>query len=157
VQGSAIGLGLHLALACDFVVAGESSRFREPFARRGFCPDSGATYLLPRLVGVARAKQMLMRGTVVRAGQALDWGLVAEVVPDGELSGAAEAIATELAAGPTFVHGLTKTLISDHLTSDLPRALAAEARGVELTLRGEDFKEGIHAFLEHRPPVFTGR
>ncbi|TDC55940.1 enoyl-CoA hydratase [Actinomadura sp. KC345] len=156
VQGNAVGLGLHLALACDFVIAGREAIFSEPFTRRGFCPDSGATYLLPRLIGVARAKQMLMRGIAVPADQALDWGMVGQVVPDADLAGTAEALAVELAAGPTFVHGLTKTLISDHLTADLPRALTAEAHAVELSLRGEDFREGIRAFLERRPPVFSG-
>ncbi|WP_395109899.1 enoyl-CoA hydratase/isomerase family protein [Actinomadura sp. SCN-SB] len=157
VQGRATGLGLHLALACDFVVAAETATFSEPFAQRGFTADSGATYLLPRLIGIARAKQMLIRGVVVPAPQALDWGLIGDVVPEAELAGAAEELATELAAGPTLVHGLTKALISDHLIADLPRALAAEARTVELSLRGEDFKEGIRAFLGRRAPAFTGR
>ncbi|SEG88590.1 2-(1,2-epoxy-1,2-dihydrophenyl)acetyl-CoA isomerase [Thermomonospora echinospora] len=156
VQGRAAAFGLNLALATDFVVAAESATFGYPFAQRGFTADSGATYLLPRLIGVARAKQMLIRGTVVTAPRALEWGLIGEVVPDGELTEAAARLAVELAAGPTFVHGLTKAMISDHLTSDLPRALAAEARTVELSLRGDDFKEGIRAFLGRRPPRFTG-
>ncbi|MFA1538146.1 enoyl-CoA hydratase-related protein [Actinomadura monticuli] len=157
VQGRAAGLGLHLALACDFVVAADTAAFSEPFARRGFTADSGATFLLPRLIGVARAKQMLIRGTVVPAPRALEWGLIADVVPADDLAGAAEELAAELAAGPTLVHGLTKALISDHLGADLPRALDAEARTVELSLRGEDFREGIRAFLGRRDPAFTGR
>ena len=157
VQGRAAGLGLHLALACDFVVAAETAAFSEPFARRGFTADSGATFLLPRLVGVARAKRMLLRGEVVPAPRALDWGLIGDVVPEAELAGTAEDLAAELAAGPTLVHGLVKALISDHLTADLPRALDAEARTVELSLRGADFREGIRAFLERRDPAFTGR
>ncbi|TDC72023.1 enoyl-CoA hydratase [Actinomadura sp. GC306] len=157
VQGRAAGLGLHLALACDFVVAADTAAFSEPFARRGFTADSGGTFLLPRLVGIARAKQMLIRGAVVPAARALEWGLIGEVVPADELAGTARDLAAELAAGPTLVHGLTKALISEHLSADLPRALDAEARTVELSLRGEDFKEGIRAFLGRRAPAFTGR
>jgi 2-(1,2-epoxy-1,2-dihydrophenyl)acetyl-CoA isomerase len=157
VQGRAAALGLNLALAADFVVAADTASFAHPFAQRGFTADSGATYLLPRLIGVARAKRMLMRGTIVPAPQALEWGLIGDVVPAADLPEAAEALAAELAAGPTLVHALTKALVSDHLTSDLPRALAAEARTVELSLRGDDFKEGVRAFLGRRAPVFTGR
>ncbi|WP_207945811.1 enoyl-CoA hydratase-related protein [Actinomadura sp. 7K534] len=157
VQGRAAGLGLHLALACDFVVAADTAAFSEPFAQRGFTADSGGTFLLPRLIGVARAKQMLIRGAVVPAPRALEWGLIGEVVPADELAAAAGDLAAELAAGPTLVHGLTKALISEHLTADLPRALDAEARTVELSLRGEDFKEGVRAFLGRRAPLFTGR
>ncbi|MWA03023.1 enoyl-CoA hydratase [Actinomadura sp. LD22] len=157
VQGRAAALGLNIALATDFVVAADTASFAHPFAQRGFTADSGATYLLPRLIGVARAKRMLIRGTVVPAPQALEWGLIGDVVQAEELPGAAEALAVELAAGPTLVHALTKALVSDHLTSDLPRALAAEARTVELSLRGDDFKEGVRAFLGRRAPAFTGR
>jgi 2-(1,2-epoxy-1,2-dihydrophenyl)acetyl-CoA isomerase len=157
VQGRAAALGLNIALATDFIVAADTASFAHPFAQRGFSADSGATYLLPRLIGVARAKRMLIRGKVVPAPQALEWGLIGDLVPPDELAGAADALAAELAAGPTLVHALTKALVSDHLTSDLPRALAAEARTVELSLRGDDFKEGVRAFLGRRTPVFTGR
>ncbi|MER6808183.1 enoyl-CoA hydratase-related protein [Spirillospora sp. NPDC000708] len=157
VQGRAAALGLNIALATDFVVAAETASFAHPFAQRGFSADSGATYLLPRLIGVARAKRMLMRGTIISAPQALEWGLIGDVVPAEDLPGVAESLTAELAAGPTLVHALTKTLVSEHLTSDLPRALAAEARTVELSLRGDDFKEGVRAFLGRRAPAFTGR
>jgi 2-(1,2-epoxy-1,2-dihydrophenyl)acetyl-CoA isomerase len=157
VQGRAAGVGLHLALACDFVVAGDSASFLAPFANLGFSADSGGTWLLPRLVGLTRAKHMLIRGLAVPAAQALDWGLVAEAHPDAELDAAARALADELAARPTFSVELTKRMINQNVHADLHAALANEAAAVQLSLYGEDFKEGLKAFMGRRDAEFTGR
>lgn len=157
VQGLAAGIGLHLALACDFVVAAESATFSEPFADRGFTADSGATFLLSRLVGLTRAKQMLLRGHRVGAKQALDWGLITELHPDEALDGIGQRLAEELASGPTFALELTKSMLNKHLTADLASAMSEEAALVQLSLHGNDFKEGLNAFRERRDPEFTGK
>lgn len=156
VQGKAIGLGLHLAVVCDFVIAARDSVFVEPFCKRGFSVDSGGSFLLPRLVGLRRARQMLLRGIEVDAATAVEWGLVDEVVDGTRLDDAALAVANELAAGPTFSLGHTKDLLNSRAPSDLPSALRAEADAVEATVRSADFKEGIRAFAEKRDPTFSG-
>ncbi|WP_375483422.1 enoyl-CoA hydratase/isomerase family protein, partial [uncultured Mycobacterium sp.] len=156
VQGRAMGLGLHLAVVCDFVLCTPDAVFAEPFCRRGFSVDSGGSFLLPRLVGIRRARQMLLRGTSVDAATAAAWGLVDGVVENAALHEAAAALAAELAAGPTFSLGHTKELLNRRGSTDLGAALRAEADGVEATIRSADFKEGIRAFVERRDPIFTG-
>ena len=108
VRGWAAGLGCQIALAADFTVAAESSRFWEPFLRRGFSPDSGATWLLPRLVGVARAKELLLLGRELSGAEAAGWGLIHRAVPDDELDAAVDELVAELAGAPTVALGLTK-------------------------------------------------
>ena len=156
VQGKAIGLGLHLAVVCDFVIAARDAGFVEPFCKRGFSVDSGGSFLLPRLVGLRRARQMLLRGREVDAATALDWGLIDDVVDADGLDAAALALAEELAAGPTFSLGHTKNLLNSRAPDDLASALRAEADSVEATVRSADFKEGIRAFSEKRDPIFGG-
>ncbi len=156
VQGSAIGLGLHLAVVCDFVIAAHDAKFVERFAKLGFSVDSGGSFLLPRLVGVRRARQMLLRGVEVDAATALEWGLIDDVVERDGLDAAALALAEELACGPTFSLGHTKDLLNSRAPADLAHALRAEADGVEATIRSADFKEGIRAFTEKRQPRFSG-
>jgi 2-(1,2-epoxy-1,2-dihydrophenyl)acetyl-CoA isomerase len=156
VQGPALGLGLHLAVACDFVLASSSATFAEPFCKRGFSVDSGGSFLLPRLIGIRRARQMLLRGITLDAETAADWGLIDEVVDPASLDETAFALAAELAAGPTFSLGHTKDLLNRRAHGDLAGALRAEAGSVEATLRSADFKEGMRAFMERRDPVFTG-
>lgn len=157
LTGRTSGMGLHLALACDVTVAGNSATFAEPFAQRGFNVDSGGSWLLPRFVGLTRAKQLLYRAEPIDALTAEAWGLVTQVVDDGDVEGVARRAATELAAGATVAIGVMKQLLHDSLTRDLHDALAAEASGIELTIRSEDFKEGMRAFAEKRRPDFTGR
>jgi 2-(1,2-epoxy-1,2-dihydrophenyl)acetyl-CoA isomerase len=156
VQGKALGLGLHLAVVCDFVLASTDAEFRAPFRDLGFCVDSGGSFLLPRLVGPRRARQMLLRGVGVDASTAVQWGLIDTAVDAVELDAAAFAQAAELATGPTYALGHTKALLNHRAPRDLAAALRAEADSVEATIRSDDFKEGLRAFAERRPPIFTG-
>jgi 2-(1,2-epoxy-1,2-dihydrophenyl)acetyl-CoA isomerase len=157
VRGWAAGIGLHLVLASDFAITAEDARFWEPFTERGFTPDSGGTWLLPRRVGEVRARDMLLLGRAVGGTEAAEWGLVHRAVPASDVMGEAEAVAAQLASGPTVAIGLTKWLL--HRGSGLPLEahVRDEAFGVELSSRSEDFREGMSAFREKRPPRFTGR
>jgi 2-(1,2-epoxy-1,2-dihydrophenyl)acetyl-CoA isomerase len=156
VRGWAAGIGLHLALASDFVVAAEDSVLWEPFSARGFTPDSGGTWLLPRLVGVARAREMLVLGRRLDGRTAADWGLVHRAVPADQVAAEAEGLVSELAQGPTVMLGLTKWLINTGLSTGLRDQLSAEAFAMELSSRSQDFREGLHAFVERRTPDFGG-
>lgn len=156
VQGAAVGFGLHLALACDLVVAADAATFTEPFTDRGFSVDSGGSWLLPRLIGLSRAKRMIYLAQPVDATAAEAWGLIAERTPDAELDGRATSLARELAARPTQAVAASKRLLHDGTGSDLHQALHAESMAVELTLRSRDFKEGMKAFVQKRPAEFTG-
>lgn len=156
-RGWAAGLGLHLLLACDFAVVADGARLWEPFTTLGFTPDSGGTWLVPRLAGVARAKEMLMLGREVSGRDAGEWGLVHRSVPEAEVDATAAALVDELAAAATVSVGLTKWLIHTGLGLDLERHLPNEALAMELSSRSEDFREGGAARRERRPPRFTGR
>ena len=156
VNGIAAGLGAHLALACDLVIAAESAKFIEIFARRGLVPDGGGAYLLSRLVGVHKAKELIFFADDVPAAEALTLGLVNRVVPDADLDKAAREWAERLAAGPTRAFGLAKNLLNRALEVDRATAFREEADAVELTMATEDGREGVRAFVERRPPEFTG-
>jgi 2-(1,2-epoxy-1,2-dihydrophenyl)acetyl-CoA isomerase len=156
VQGKAIGLGLHLAVVCDFVVAATDASFVEPFCKRGFSVDSGGSFLLPRLVGVRRARQMLYRGVPLDAMTAAEWGLIDQAVAPDLVDNVAAALAAELAAGPTYSLGHTKSLLNNPASAGLDAALSQEAKSVEATVRSADFKEGLRAFAERREPDFCG-
>jgi 2-(1,2-epoxy-1,2-dihydrophenyl)acetyl-CoA isomerase len=157
VQGWAAGIGLHLVLAADFAVVADDARLWEPFAQRGFTPDSGGTWLLPRRVGEVRAREMLLLGRAVSGAEAAEWGMVHRSVPASELESAASEIVTQLAAGPTVALGLTKWLLHAGAARDLSGHLSDEAYALELASRSEDFREGVAAFMEKRPPGFAGR
>jgi 2-(1,2-epoxy-1,2-dihydrophenyl)acetyl-CoA isomerase len=157
VRGWAAGLGCHLALAADFTIASTTARFWEPFGQRGFTPDSGGTWLIPRLVGLARARQMILLGREVDGEQAAEWGLVHETVPDDQLDAAADALVAELAAGPTVAIGLAKHCLHRSLELPLDQAMELEVLALELSSRSQDFKEGLRAFQERRAPRFEGR
>ncbi|MFJ8938313.1 enoyl-CoA hydratase/isomerase family protein [Streptomyces sp. NPDC102365] len=157
VNGTAAGLGAHLAYACDLVLAAESARFIEVFARRGLVPDGGGAYLLPRLIGPQRAKELMFFGDALTAADAHRLGLVNRVVPDEELEKTARAWAERLAAGPTRAHALTKQLVNASLDSDRATAFTAEATAQEINMTTSDAMEGVTAFVERRTPDFTGR
>ncbi|MFO7592364.1 MAG: enoyl-CoA hydratase-related protein [Acidimicrobiia bacterium] len=157
VRGWAAGLGLHLALAADFCVVARDARLWEPFATRGFTPDSGGTWLLPRLIGVARAKELLMLGREVSGEEAAGWGMVHAAAPAAEVDATAIALARRLADGPTVALGLTKWLVHEGAGLDLERHLANEAFAMELSSRSTDFREGMQALRDRRDPEFDGR
>jgi 2-(1,2-epoxy-1,2-dihydrophenyl)acetyl-CoA isomerase len=157
VRGWAAGLGCQLALAADFTIAAETATFWEPFAARGFTPDGAATWLLPRLVGVARAKELLLLGEKVSGARAAEWGMIHRSLPDDAVSGAAEALTLRLAQGPTVAIGLAKRCIQSSLELSMTEAMAKEASALELSSRSEDFREGLAAFKERREPKYRGR
>ncbi|MBV1937388.1 enoyl-CoA hydratase/isomerase family protein [Streptomyces sp. BV286] len=157
VNGTAAGLGAHLAYACDLVIAAESARFIEVFARRGLVPDGGGAYLLARLVGPQRAKELMFFGDALTAADAHRLGLVNRVVPDGELEKTARAWAERLAAGPTRSLALTKQLVNASLDSDRATAFSAEATAQEINMTTADAGEGVTAFVERRGAEFKGR
>ncbi len=157
VNGTAAGVGLPLALACDLVLAADTATFVAAFVRRGLVPDGGAAYLLPRLVGPQRAKELLLLGDSLPAAAAGRMGLVNRVVPAAELEKTARELALRLAAGPTRALALTKQLVNASLESDRSTAFAAEASAQEINMTTADAQEGVRAFVERRTPGFTGR
>ncbi|MFJ9906769.1 enoyl-CoA hydratase/isomerase family protein [Streptomyces sp. NPDC101152] len=157
VNGTAAGLGAHLALACDLVLAAESARFIEVFVRRGLVPDGGGAYLLPRLIGPQRAKELMFFGDALSATDAEHLGLVNRVVPDDELAKTARAWAERLASAPTRALALTKQLVNASLDTDRTTAFAAEAAAQEINMTTRDAREGVRAFMERRTPAYEGR
>ena len=157
VNGTAAGLGAHLALACDLVLAAESARFIEVFVRRGLVPDGGGAYLLPRLIGPQRAKELMFFGDALTAADAERLGLVNRVVPDEDLDKTARAWAERLAAGPTRALALTKQLVNASLDTDRATAFAAEAAAQEINMASEDAREGVASFVARRSPEYRGR
>jgi 2-(1,2-epoxy-1,2-dihydrophenyl)acetyl-CoA isomerase len=157
VNGTAAGIGCHLAYACDLVLAAESAKFVEIFARRGLVVDGAGAYLLTRLIGPQRAKELIFLGDDLSATEAQRLGLVNAVVPAEKLAAEAAALAARLAAGPTIALSLGKRLINRALDVDRATALAEEAMAAEINMTGADGQEGVRAFLERRDPVFRGR
>jgi len=157
VQGWCAGIGLNIALAADFTIAADDTRFWMPFVDRGFTPDSGAIWLLPRRIGEVRAREMLLLARVVDAPEASQWGMVHQVLPSADIESALEGLVATLARSATVAVGLTKWLISSGRELSLPDHLRNEAFAMELSSRSEDFREGLAAFQEKRDPDFKGR
>lgn len=156
VNGVAAGIGCHIAFACDLIIASEKARFIEVFARRGIVLDGGGAYLLPRLIGLARAKELVLFADPLGAADAERWGLVNRVVAPDALEKQATEWAERLAAGPTKALGLAKRLLNRSLDSDLTTSLAEEALTQELINNTNDIREGMLSFAEKRDPRFTG-
>ncbi|MFF0740870.1 enoyl-CoA hydratase/isomerase family protein [Streptomyces sp. NPDC004111] len=156
VNGTAAGIGAHLALACDLVIAAEQASFIEVFVRRGLVPDGGGAYLLPRLVGPQRAKELMFFGDALPAADAERLGLVNRVVPADDLEKTARAWAERLATGPTRALALTKQLVNASLDADRATALAAEAAAQEINMTTSDANEGVRSFVERRTPRYRG-
>nr|WP_166802811.1 enoyl-CoA hydratase-related protein [Streptomyces sp. ICN441] len=157
VNGTAAGIGAHLVFACDLVLASESARFIEVFVRRGLVPDGGGAYLLPRLVGPQRAKELMFFGDALSAVDAERMGLVNRVVAADDLEKTARAWAERLAQGPTRALALTKHLVNASLDTDRASAFAAEASAVEIAMTTRDANEGVASFVERRTPEYRGR
>ncbi len=157
VNGAAAGAGLSLACACDMRIAADGAMFVPAFVNIGLVPDSGGTYLVPRLIGSARAFEWLCSGRRLSAAEAHAWGLVSEVVEPDALMPRACEVAKELAALPTAAIGMTKRLIDHSETSTLERQLEREAQLQAAAVETVDFAEGVAAFLEKRDPKFEGR
>ncbi len=156
VNGTAAGIGAHLALACDMVVAAEEARFIEVFVRRGISPDGGGAYLLPRIVGLQKAKELVFFGDDLPATEAARIGLVNRVVPRAQLEQTAGEMAGRLAAGPTKAIGMAKWLLNRSLDSDRATSFDEEAWAQDLVVGTVDAGEGLRAFAERRPPEFKG-
>jgi 2-(1,2-epoxy-1,2-dihydrophenyl)acetyl-CoA isomerase len=157
VRGWAAGIGLGLALAADVTVVSQTARFWAPYSARGFTPDGGVSWLLPRQVGEVRARRMLLLGDRVDGATAADWGLIDRCVPDESLDDEAERTALTLAGSATVAVGLAKWLLHAGREATLDAALRNEAFAMELSSRSEDFREGLTAFASKRPAQFTGR
>ncbi|MGW6021498.1 enoyl-CoA hydratase/isomerase family protein [Streptomyces sp. NPDC055099] len=157
VNGTAAGIGAHLAFACDLVIAAEQAKFIEVFVRRGLVPDGGGAYLLPRLIGPQRAKELMFFGDSVPAADAERLGLVNRVVPADELEKTARTWAERLATGPTRAIAMTKQLVNASLESDRTTAFAAEAAAQEINMTTRDANEGVTSFVERRTPSYEGR
>jgi 2-(1,2-epoxy-1,2-dihydrophenyl)acetyl-CoA isomerase len=157
VNGTAAGAGANMALACDIVIAAEEASFLQAFIKIGLIPDTGGTFVLPRLVGMARAAALMMLGGKVPARQAKEWGMIYDVVPGAELAEKVRAFATELAAQPTRGLGLIKQALNASTHNDLEAQLVLEARLQREAGRTADYIEGVKAFQEKRGPRFLGR
>ena len=157
VNGVAAGAGANVALACDIVVAAKSASFIQAFCKLGLVPDAGGTWSLTHRVGVARAKGLALLGEKLPAETAADWGLIWKCVEDDALLSTARDIALGLAKGPTFGYGLTKRPILAAAHNSLETQLDMERDSQRKAGRSHDYREGVMAFLEKRPPVFTGK
>lgn len=156
VEGVAAGGGMHLAVACDLVVAADDARFISAFVRRGILPDAGGAYLLTRLIGPQRAKQLMFFGEELSGREAADIGLVARAAPAGEVEEAVADWAKRLAAAPTQAIGATKRLVNRALDGDRETAFLEEAYLQELVQGTDDAREGMLSFVERRDPEFRG-
>lgn len=156
VNGTAAGLGAHLALACDLVVMADTAKLVEVFVRRGLVPDGGGAWLLPRLVGLQKAKELMFFGDDVPAAEAQALGLANKVVPADALDAAVAEWAKRLATGPTRSIGLTKRLLNRSLDSDRTTAFHDEAVAQEMNMHSDDANEGVQAFVERRDPTYRG-
>jgi len=157
VNGACAGAGASIALSCDIVIAAESAYFLEPFVNVAFVPDTGASWLLPRLVGRARAAGMIYLAKRIPARQAADWGLIWDCVEDARLPGEALAIARQLADGPPRTFGLIKTLLRETERNSYDEQTALEARLQFIAEATDDSREAVTAFVEKRKPRFIGR
>ncbi len=157
VNGVAAGAGMNMALACDLIVAGDQARFSEIFARRGLTVDFGGTWILPRLIGLHKAKELAFFADVISAEQAAEFGIVNKVVPQAELDQAVGEWADRLAAGPPLALSMTKRLLTLNASADFAAALEAEGMAQTVNFATSDTREAVKAFIDKREPNFEGR
>jgi 2-(1,2-epoxy-1,2-dihydrophenyl)acetyl-CoA isomerase len=156
VNGVAAGAGANIALACDVVIADGAANFIQAFSKIGLIPDSGGTFLLPRLIGFGKASALMMLGDKISASEAERMGMIYRVSEDGNLETDAMTVANTLADMPTRGLGLTKKLLNEGLVNNLENQLKAESREQVIAASTHDYNEGVNAFLEKRKPVFKG-
>lgn len=157
VNGLAVGAGANIAFASDVIFADEKAKFSQIFTNIGLIPDTGATWLMPRLVGRARAMEAMLTHRMIPAAEAQQMGLVSRVLPPEELQEAAMAMVKELAAGPTTAYANLKRLVNRSFTSTLEEMLEAEAKAQTATCLTQDYREGVQALVQKRPANFTGK
>ena len=157
VNGVAAGAGANIALACDIVIAARSAKFIQSFAAIGLIPDSGGTWVLPRLVGQARALGLALTGEALPAEKAEQWGLIWKAVDDQKLDAEVDALAQRFAAGPTRGLARIKTMIRESWGQSLDSELDRQRDAMRELGFSDDYREGVAAFMEKRPPNFTGR
>jgi len=157
VNGVAVGAGMNLALGCDLIIASDNARFSEIFARRGLSIDFGGSWLLPRLIGMHRAKELAFFADIISAKEASEMGLVNRVLPASQLDAFVADWADRLAAGPPLALSMTKRLLTNSFTTTMDEALEAEGLAQSVNTATEDTAEAIRAFLEKREPRFKGR
>lgn len=156
VRGVAVGAGCNLALGCDLVVASETARFSEIFAKRGLSVDFGGTWLLPRRIGMHRAKELALFGAIISSTDAHELGLVNRVLPDGELDTFVDDWARKLAAGPPIALALTKRMLNNSLNVTMEEALDDEGAAQTVNFGTKDTMEAMEAFVQKREPKFKG-
>lgn len=156
INGTAAGAGFSLACAADLAIASDTAKFTMAYTRVGLTPDGSASYFLPRLLGRKRALELMLTNRVLSAQEALEWGIVNQVVPATELSATASALAKQLAAGPTQSFGIVKDLVARSEQETLESQLENEARSIAAASRSRDAQEGIQAFLAKRAAKFSG-
>jgi 2-(1,2-epoxy-1,2-dihydrophenyl)acetyl-CoA isomerase len=157
VNGVAAGAGASLAFACDFRIVADNANFIQSFTKVGLVPDSGSTFMLPRLIGVTKAFELMLSADKLDAAEALRLGLVNKVVPADSVLAEATSLAERLAQGPTKAFGLTKRAVNRAVFSDIEELLEYEASLQEIAGRSDDFQEGVKAFIEKRQPAYTGK
>ncbi|MFM7898754.1 MAG: enoyl-CoA hydratase-related protein, partial [Actinomycetota bacterium] len=156
VRGVAVGAGCNMALGCDLVVASETARFSEIFAKRGLSVDFGGSWLLPRRVGLHRAKELALFGDIISAADAREMGLVNRVLPDGELDAFVDGWAKRLAAGPPIALALTKRMLNNAMNVTMEEALDDEGAAQTVNFGTKDTLEAMEAFMQKREPKFKG-
>ena len=157
VGGVAAGAGMSMAIGCDLVVASESARFSQIFAKRGLSVDFGASWLLPRLIGLHRAKELAFFADILSSAEAAEFGLVNRVVPDADLDAFVDDWARRLAEGPTLALSMTKSMLNNSMAVSMEQALEDEARSQTANFGTRDTREALTAFAEKRSPAFEGR
>lgn len=157
VNGVAAGAGASLAFACDYRIAGDNVAFIQSFSKIGLIPDSGSTFILPRLIGLTKAFELMLSADKLDANEAFKLGLINKVVPADQVLTEALALAEKLALGPTKAFGLTKRAVNRAVYPDLEELLEYEATLQEIAGRSKDFEEGVKAFQEKRQPAYTGQ
>jgi len=157
VNGAAAGMGMSFAISGDIILAAESASFTAAYTAAGLSPDGAMTYLLPRMIGLSRAREMMMTNRRLKSQDALEWGLVNKVVPDADLLKEADLLAKSFANGPTRSFGIVKKLLNESFSATLETQMEQEARGICEAARTGDGIEGVNAFVGKRRPIFKGR